>query len=191
MSAAEKKITELLKDYEGGSQEALEKLYPQVYEHLHRLAVKYMNRERQGHTLQPTALVNEAFIRLVEGQGVDWQNRTHFFAIAARVMRRILTDHAKAKKAAKRGGNDIRVSFDEKFHWATKDSPDLIELNDALERLETINERQAKVVELRYYGGLSVEEVAEFLNASPATVKRDWASAKMWLYRELQAKDKS
>ena len=182
------KITKLLKDATDGDNQALEQLYPQVYENLHRLAAKYMNRERKGHTLQATALVNEAFIRLADGQDVDWQSRNHFYAVAATVMRRILTDHAKAKHAAKRGGKDIRVSFDEKFHTSNRTEPGILELDDALNRLKEINERQARVVELRYFGGLNIEETAEVLQSSPATVKRDWATAKMWLYRELDKK---
>lgn len=183
------KITTLLQEYVSGKSGALEELYPEVYKQLHHLAVKYMNREKSGHTLQPTALVNEAFIRLVEGTNVDWQNRAHFFAVCARIMRRLLTDHAKAKKAEKRGGNNIKVSFDEQFHVGPNADTDLLALEEAMVRLEKISERQAQVVELRFFGGLSVEETAEVLATSPATVKRDWATAKMWLYRELQKKN--
>jgi RNA polymerase sigma factor (TIGR02999 family) len=188
-SETSKDITQLLVEYGKGNEEALESLLPQVYQHLHRLAVKYMRRENPNHTLQPTALVNEAFLRLTNGQAVSWQNRAHFFAVSANLMRRILTDHAKAKRAQKRGGKEVRVSFDEKIHWATDDGPDLIALNDALERLSALDERQARVVELRYFGGLSIEETAEVLQSSPATVKRDWAMAKLWLYREMKSDD--
>jgi RNA polymerase sigma factor (TIGR02999 family) len=182
-----KDLTKLLKDFGSGSAEALHKLYPQVHEHLHRLAMRYMSRENPGHTLQPTALVHEAFLRLVEGKQVEWQDRTHFFAVAARMMRHILTDHAKAKRAEKRGGGGIKVSFDEKLHaaQAPQEGDDLLALDAALEKLKGMNERQAQVVELRYFGGLSIEETSECLQSSPATIKRDWNSAKLWLFREL------
>jgi RNA polymerase sigma-70 factor, ECF subfamily len=185
-------ITQLLTEYRKGDQRALDALLPQVYEQLHRLAAGYMRKENAGHTLQPTALVNEAFMKLVKGADVDWRNRSHFFAVAANIMRHILVDHAKAKRAAKRGGGGIVVAFDEKFHTGPKEddnTPDLIALDAALKRLAEIDERQAKVVELRYFGGMSVEETAEALTTSPATVKRDWAAAKLWLYRELKKQD--
>jgi RNA polymerase sigma-70 factor, ECF subfamily len=188
MGAPGKDLTKLLKDFSDGSAEALEKLYPQVHDHLHRLAVRYMSRENSGHTLQPTALVHEAFMRLVEGKQVDWQDRTHFFAVAARMMRRILTDHAKAKRAEKRGGGGIKIAFEENLHAVppSNEGDDLLALDEALEKLKAINERQAQVVELRYFGGLSIEETAACLQASPATIKRDWSSAKLWLFRELK-----
>jgi RNA polymerase sigma-70 factor, ECF subfamily len=186
-------ITQLLDDYRSGNETALEKLLPQVYDQLHRIAAKYMRRENEKHTLQPTALVHEAFLRLVDGAQVDWQNRAHFFAVAANLMRRILVDHAKAKRAAKRGGGGIHVSFDEQMHASGTaegtSEPDVLALDRALKKLAKTEERQARVVELRYFGGLSVEEVADALQASPATIKRDWAAAKLWLYREIQ-KDK-
>lgn len=194
MANPAKDITKLLVEFRKGDEAALEKLLPQVYEHLHKLASGYMRRENQRHTLQPTALVHEAFMRLVEGAEVDWQNRAHFFAVAANLMRRILVDHAKAKKAAKRGGSGVHVSFDEKFHvaeGANDGSPDVLELDKALKKLAKIDERQSKVVELRYFGGLSIEEAAEALKASPATIKRDWAAAKLWLYRELKKEDET
>ncbi len=190
MSENTAKITALLQDYRKGDRKALEKLLPEVYQHLHRIAASYMRRENAKHTLQPTALVHEAFIRLVEGADVDWQNRAHFFALAASLMRRILVDHAKAKKTKKRSGG-VQVSFDEKFHGvAAPEGPgdDVLELDRALKKLAKESERQAQVVEMRYFGGLSVEETAEALGASPATVKRDWTAAKVWLYRELKKK---
>jgi RNA polymerase sigma-70 factor (ECF subfamily) len=185
-------ITQLLDDFRGGDQKALERLLPQVYDQLHRIAAKYMRRESARHTLQPTALVHEAFLRLVDGAEVNWQNRAHFFAVAANLMRRILVDHAKAKKAAKRGGGGLHVSFDEQMHAvgpASNAEPDVLALDRALKRLAKVDERQARVVELRYFGGLSIEEVADALQASPATIKRDWAAAKLWLFREIE-KDK-
>lgn len=189
MKESDDNLTKLLKDFGRGDSEALQSIFPQVHEHLRRIAVKYMNRENSGHTLQPTALVHEAFLRLVEGKQVDWQDRTHFFAVAARMMRRILTDHAKAKRAEKRGGGGIRISFDEKMHGGATppdEGDDLLALDEALNLLKLHNERQAQVVELRYFGGLSIEETAECLQASPATIKRDWNSAKLWLFRELR-----
>jgi RNA polymerase sigma-70 factor, ECF subfamily len=185
-----KDLTTLLREFGRGDSAAIEKIYPQVYDHLHRLAIRFMSRENKGHTLQPTALVHEAFLKLVEGKQVDWQDRTHFFAVAARMMRRILTDHAKAKRAEKRGGGAVKVSFEENLHAApAPDSgEDLLALDEALETLKELNERQAQVIELRYFGGLSIEETAECLKTSPATIKRDWNSAKLWLFRELKNK---
>jgi RNA polymerase sigma-70 factor, ECF subfamily len=182
-----KDLTMLLKEFGRGNSEALEKIYPQVYDHLHRLALRFMSREKSGHTLQPTALVHEAFLKLVEGKQVEWQDRTHFFAIAARMMRRILTDHAKAKLAEKRGGGGIKIAYEENLHAVSKEEPgeDLLALDEALEKLKLMNERQAQVVELRYFGGLSLEETAACLQISLATIKRDWTSAKLWLFREL------
>lgn len=179
------KITQLLQDYRKGDAKALEALIPQVYEELHRLAKNYMRKENAGHTLQPTALLNEAFVKISNGVNVDWQDRAHFFAVSANIMRRILTDHAKAKKSQKRGGKGARITFDEKIHWNEDDGPDLLELDRLLTRLAGVDERQARVVELRYFAGLSVEETAEALKSSPATIKRDWAMAKLWLFREL------
>lgn len=185
-----KDLTVLLKEFGRGGSEAIEKIYPQVYDHLHRIAIRFMNQENKGHTLQPTALVHEAFLILAEGKQIDWQDRKHFFAVAARMMRRILTDHAKAKRAQKRGGGAIKVSFEENLHAvaAPEEGDDLLDLDEALEQLKAMNERQAQVVELRYFGGLSIEETAEYLQASPATVKRDWNSAKLWLFREIKRK---
>lgn len=178
-------ITELLVSYSRGNDKALEELLPHIYAHLRKLAHIYMSKENPAHTLQPTAVVHEAFIRLVEGKSVDWQNRTHFFAVAATVMRRIIVDYARAKKAGKRGGGAIRISFDEKIHVAGAECPDPLVLDEALEKLSKVDERLSRVVELRYFGGLNVSETALALNISVATVKRDWATAKLWLYREL------
>ncbi len=180
-------ITQILKRYSQGEPEALEKLLPTIYAELRRLAQSYMRKENAGHTLQPTALVHEAYFRLIDQKEVQWQNRAHFFGIAAQLMRRILIDHARARKAEKRGGSHTEVAFDEKFHSgdAPEQAPDLLAIDAALEKLTVLNSRQAKVVELRYFGGLSVEEIAVALESSPATVKRDWTVAKAWLYREL------
>lgn len=189
MAKPQGNITQLLVDYGKGNSAALEQLLPEVYEQLHRMARNYMRKENSAHTLQPTALLNETFLRLTGGKAVDWQNRAHFFAISANVMRHILTDHAKAKRAEKRGGGGFVVEFDEKIHGGpSAEGPDVLVLDEALTRLAKVDERQAKVVELRYFGGLSIEETALVLNSSPATVKRDWAMAKLWLYRELSEK---
>lgn len=179
-------LTQLLISYSEGNREALEELLPQVYQELRRLAQSYMRRESSGHTLQATALVHEAFFRLVDQKSMQWQNRAQFFGIAAQLMRRILIDHARNRHAAKRGGSQAKIAFDEAVHWSDGDEgPDLLALDVALEKLAAIDARQAKVVELRYFGGLSIEETAHVLGTSPATVKRDWTLAKVWLYREL------
>jgi RNA polymerase sigma factor (TIGR02999 family) len=178
-------LTQLLIDYSDGKPAALESLLPQVYGELKKLAGHYLRREVAGHTLQPTALVHEAYFKLIDQREVRWKNRAHFFGVAAQLMRRILIDHARLKKAAKRGGSQAKVSFDEGLHWGGEEAPDLLALDNALERLSQMDERQGRVVELRYFGGLSIEETAEVLNTSPATVKRDWITAKAWLYREL------
>jgi len=184
---ADNNLTQILVRYSEGNQEAKDALLPAVYGELKRLAASYMRREYPGHTLQSTALVHEAYFRLIDQDTVKWQNRAHFFGIAAQLMRRILIDHARAKCAEKRGGVQVKESFDEAIHWADGDdeAAELLSVNKALEKLATIDERQAKVVELRYFGGLSIEETAECLKASPATIKRDWAMAKAWLFREL------
>jgi RNA polymerase sigma factor (TIGR02999 family) len=183
-------LTQLLISYGQGNQNALEALLPEVYTELRRLAQSYMRKENTGHTLQATALVHEAFFRLIDQKQVQWQNRAQFFGVAAQLMRRILIDHARQRLAAKRGGSQARIAFDEAVHWTDKDEgPDLLALDQALEKLTLIDERQAKVVELRYFGGLSIEETAHVLHTSPATVKRDWTLAKAWLYRELGTED--
>lgn len=156
-----------------------------MYAELHDLAVSYLRRERSDHTLQPTALVHEAYLRLVDQRSSTWQNRAHFFGIAAQAMRRILLDHARRKHAGKREGQAQRVTLEEGMAEAPQRSLDLIALDVALERLKTMDERQYKVVELRFFGGLDVEQTAEVLGISPATVKRDWTFAKAWLHREL------
>lgn len=164
----------------------MEELLPLVYDELHRQAARYLQRERVGHTLQPTALIHEAYLRLIDQRNVQWQSRTHFYAIAAKMMRRVLIDYARAKHREKRGGDAARLPLDTVTLVATdEDSVDLIALDQALERLAEMDEQQARVVELRYFGGLSLEETADVLHISRATTARDWDVAKAWLRREL------
>lgn len=179
-------ITEMLMACSGGNREAMDKLVPLVYEELHRQARRYLSRERRNHTLQTTALVHEAYIRLIEYQFVDWQNRAHFFGMAANMMRRILVNHAVSQNRLKRGGSDEKVPLEEGLCVAAEDRDvDLLALDKALNELATLDERQAQIVELRFFSGLSIEESAEVLKISPATVKRDWSMAKAWLRSEL------
>ena len=178
-------VTQLLKALRTGDPVASEKLLPMVYAELHRLAAAYMRRERPDHTLQPTALINEAYLRLVHEE-VDWNSRAHFIGLAAHVMRRILVDHARAHRAEQRGGGLKRVELDEQIAIAPERMEDLVELDEALHRLQEANPRQAQVVELRYFGGLSVEQIGAVLGIAPRSVKRDWALARVWLFRELR-----
>jgi RNA polymerase sigma factor (TIGR02999 family) len=178
-------ITGLLLAWGQGNAAALEKLMPLVYDELHRLAHQYMNRERPGHTLQTTGLVNEAYLRLVDMSRVQWQNRAHFFAISANLMRRILVDFARSRNYLKRGGKEHHISLDETLLISTQKGTDLVALDDALNALSKVDSRKSKVVEMRFFGGMSVEETAEALNISPETVMRDWKTAKVWLLREL------
>ena len=179
-------ITRLLIDWRGGAQAALEQLIPLVHEELRRLARRQMAHERAGHTLQATALVNEAFVRLIDVRQVKWQDRAHFFAMSSRLMRRILVDFARSKGYQKRGGGAQKVSFDEALVVATEPGQDLVALDDALNALAAFDARKAQVVEMRFFGGLSVEETAEALKVSVDTVMRDWKLAKAWLLRELK-----
>jgi RNA polymerase sigma-70 factor (ECF subfamily) len=178
-------VTQLLLGWSQGDKEALDKLVPLVYDELRRQAARYLRRERVGHTLQTTALIHEAYLRLIDQKNVHWQNRAHFFGIAAQLMRRILVDHARTKKRAKRGGSDVRVSFSEATLKAKGQDLDIVALDEALERLAEIDEQQGKIVELKFFSGLTVEETAEVLSISAATVKRDWSMAKAWLHREV------
>jgi RNA polymerase sigma factor (TIGR02999 family) len=178
-------ITQLLQAWRQGDERALEKLTPQVYRELHLAAKRCMARERDGHTLQTTALINELYLRLSDLKLIDWQNRAHFFALCARQMRRILTDQARARQSHKRGGGVEPVLFDEALMVAPETSTDLVAVDDALNRLAKVDERKSQVVEMRFFGGLSVEETAEVLKVSPETVMRDWRLAKAWLLREL------
>jgi RNA polymerase sigma factor (TIGR02999 family) len=167
--------------------EALDKLMPAVYDELRRQAARYLRRERAGHTLQTTALIHEAYVRLVDQRNVQWQNRAHFFGIAAQMMRRILVDHARGKRRAKRGGSDVKISLADANIPVKEQDLDVVALDEALTRLAEIDEQQSRVVELRFFSGLTVEETAEVMHISPATVKRDWSMAKAWLHRELSA----
>lgn len=178
-------ITELLVGYGRGDKESLDQLMPIVYDELRRQAARYLRRERPGNTLQTTALIHEAYVRLVDQRNVQWQNRAHFFGIAAQLMRRILVDHARTKKRAKRGGSDIRVSLGDATVAVKGQDLDVVALDEALERLAQIDAQQSRVVELRFFSGLTVEETAEVMGISNATVKRDWSMAKAWLHREL------
>jgi RNA polymerase sigma-70 factor (ECF subfamily) len=178
-------ITQLLAEWTSGNQEALDKLYPLVYDELRRIARRYMSRERKGHTLQTTALINEAYLRLVEQRNVRWANRSHFFAIAAQIMRRILIDYARRYEYAKRGAGAQRVSLDEVAFVAKERARELLLLDEALNRLAAVDARRGRVVELRFFGGLENEEIAEVLKISPNTVTRDWKMARAWLYKEL------
>ena len=182
--ANEKDVTRLLLAWGAGDESALERLTPLVYQELHRLATGYMARERPDHTLQATALVNEVYLRLVDLQGVGWRDRAHFFAIAARTMRRILVDFARARNYQKRNAGE-RVMLEESLIVPEHKGTDLVELDDALTRLAAIDERKSQIVELRYFGGLQVDEMAEALKISPETVARDWRAAKAWLYLQL------
>ena len=182
-------VTQLLADWSRGDQTALDKLLPLVHEELRRLAHNYMRRENPGHTLQTTALVNEAYVRLVDQKEVHWQNRAHFFAVAAQVMRHILIDHARAHNRAKRGGKAERVPFEEATAMSPERASELLALDEALSELEKVDPRRSKVVELRYFGGLSIEETAEVLKVNPTTVSRDWRWAKAWLYKAVTSSD--
>ena len=178
-------ITHLLLAWGQGDQAALEALMPLVYDELRKVAARHLRGQREGHTLQTTALVNEAYLRLIDASQVQWQNRAHFFAVAAHFMRRILVDFARSRNYQKRGGGAQPVELDEAMILAPERGADLLALDEALTRLQALNERQAQVVELRYFGGLSEEETAEALNISVRTVRRDWNFARVWLHREL------
>ena len=178
-------VTLLLKAWSGGDEEALEKLTPLVHRQLHQIAKRYMAGERSGHTLQATALVNEAYLRLVDCAQVNWQDRAHFFAVSANLMRRILIDFARSRGYLKRGGAVVHVALDEAPSLCNEPDVNLVALDDALKALAAVDERKSKVVELRFFGGLSVDETAEVLRISSDTVLRDWQFAKLWLLREL------
>jgi RNA polymerase sigma-70 factor (ECF subfamily) len=179
-------VTLLLSQLRNGNQDAHAKLIPIVYDELRRLARAYMRRERSEHTLQATALVHEAYIKLVQQRSVDWQGRSHFYGIAAQLMRQILIDHARRNLRAKRGGAQPAEPLNEELVFADGQSAELVRLDEALERLKKLDSRQGRIVELRFFGGMSVEETAEFLGVSPKTVKRDWSLAKAWLHSELR-----
>jgi RNA polymerase sigma factor (TIGR02999 family) len=179
-------ITQLLREWGDGNREVLEDLMPLVYDELHKQAARFLSRERRDHTLQTTALIHETYLKLVDQRQVNWESRTHFFAIAANLMRRILVDYARAKHREKRGGDAVKLPLEEAALVVGKEkSVDLMALDEALIRLENFDKRQARIVELRYFGGLSLEETAEVLKISRTTVADDWAMAKAWLHREL------
>ena len=188
-SSSQQEVTQLLKDWSGGDEGALGKLIPLVQPELHRLAHHYMSRERAGHTLQTTALLNEAYLQLIDDPKRNWQNRTHFMAAAAQLMRRIIVDYARERRSLKRGGGALKVSLDEAALVTEKQSEELLALDEALERLAVQDPRKSQIVELRYFGGLTVEETAEFLKLSHRTVKREWRMAKAWLYRALSGEE--
>jgi RNA polymerase sigma factor (TIGR02999 family) len=178
-------ITELLQSWSHGDRAAIQRLVPLVYDELHRLAQRYMSDERPGHTLQTTALVNEAYLRLVDSAHASWENRTHFFGVCAQVMRRILVDWARSRQALKRGGDVPALDLDEALAAAKQPGTDLVAVDDALNSLAAVDARKGQVVEMRFFGGLSVKETAEVLRVSPETVQRDWKLAKSWLRREM------
>ena len=182
-------ITEQLIAWSKGDEAALEQLIPAVYQELRRMADHYLRGEDTGHSLQPTALVHEAYLRLIDQTKVEWQNRAQFFGVAAQMMRRILIDHAKAKHRVKRGGTAIKVMLDENANFTQERASELLALDDALQSLAKMDERKSRIVELRYFGGLTVEETAQVLGISDKTVMRDWNLAKAWLYRELTANE--
>ena len=188
MAPSSKEITQWLIAWSNGEEDALEKLVPLIYDELRRIARRYMKREPAGHTLQTTALVNEAYLRLIEQKGMKWRNRAHFFAISAQLMRRILVSMARARHANKRGGEARQVSLDEALVISEERAAELVALDEAMNELAALDSRRSRVVELRYFGGLSVEETAEILKISPETVMRDWKRAKAWLYTELNRK---
>lgn len=188
---AEHDITQLLRDWGRGEKSALDRLVPLVYQELRRIARNFMRRQNPGHTLQTTDLVNEAFLNLVDSSRVNWQSRTHFFAIAAQLMRRVLVDAARRKNSRKRGGDHLRVTFDEGVDIARENNTDLVALDEALTRLFQLNPRHGRIVELKYFAGLTEEQIAHTLDISERTVRRDWTVAKTWLFRELTGADRT
>ena len=184
-SVSPHRVTQLLANWSHGDDAALEELTPLVYEELRRLAHHFMEGQRPDHTLQTTVLVNEAYLRLADQTNPNWQDRAHFFAVAARAMRQILVNYAKSSRAQKRGGGALKVELDEAALVSPEESKEIVDLHEALERLATLDSRKAKVVELKYFGGLNYDEMAEVLKISRVTVRRDWEFAKVWLYTEL------
>lgn len=184
-------ITQLLVAWSDGDQLALEQLIPLVQAELHRIAKRYLAQGNPGHLLQATALINEAYLRLIDWKSAQWQNRAHFFGVAAQLMRRVLVDEYRQQHSQKRGGDALRVSLVEAEAKADERSADLVALDDALKALAQLDERKSRIIELRYFGGLTVEETAEVLQVSPRTIKREWSLAQAWLFRELSGKDKN
>lgn len=187
MTVGPDNVTLLLRKWSEGDDRALGELTPLVYDELHRLAHQHMRREKAGHLLQTSALINEAYLRLVDQPQIDWQSRAHFFGIAARLMRQILVDEARKRNSSKRGGTMIQVPLDDLATLAQEQAGNVIALDDALKQLETIDERQSNIVELRFFGGLSIEETADVLKVSPGTVMREWTFARAWLRNQMSA----
>lgn len=182
----EKPITQLLQELRKGERQTLDEILPLVYDELRRLAKNYLNRERSNHTLQPTALVHEAYLRLIGQKEIEWQNRAHFFGVSARLMREILIEHARGRNRQKRGGEfKTQIALDENISFAQQNQLDVVAVDDALSKLEKLDERQARIVEMKFFGGLTIEEIGEVLSISPATVKREWSSAKLFLYKMM------
>ena len=185
MTSSSHEVTQLLRAWSNGDEAALARLAPLVEAELHRMADSFLRRERPGHTLQTTALINEAYLRLIDDTAVEWQNRAHFYGIAAQVMRRVLVDHARSRRAAKRGGDALRISFAEAENVAPEPSADIIALDDALSTLSQFDGRKSQIVELKFFGGLQEKAIAEVLKISPRTVQREWNLARAWLYQQL------
>ena len=186
MTVSKNQVTDLLQRWKSGDEEALERLTPLVYKQLHRMAHQHIKRERRGHTLQTSVLVNEAYLRLIDYKRVDWQNRAHFFAVSAVVMRRVLVDYARQRTSDKRGGESQQVDLSESLAFTSERAAELVALDEAIKGLNQLYPRRSKVVELRYFGGLNNQEAAAVLKVSEATIERDWRFAKAWLYRELK-----
>jgi RNA polymerase sigma factor (TIGR02999 family) len=184
-TASKPNVTELLIEWQRGDRQALDRLTPLIYDELRRMAHRYVRRERDGHTLETTALVNEAYLRLIDGQEMEWQSRAHFFAVIAQVMRHVLIDHARRRRYMKRGGTLERVPLEEAHAMTESRAAELVALDEALDRLKKLDPRKSSVVELRYFGGLSLEETAAVLDISVMTVRRDWRAAKAWLYKAM------
>jgi RNA polymerase sigma-70 factor (ECF subfamily) len=185
------RVTQILGEIKAGDRSALEKLLPLVYDELRELAASHLKRERKNHTLQPTALVHEAYLKLMDQSRVDWQGRTHFFAVGAQAMRRILVDHARHRRAAKRGGGRLRITFDEELIAGPQQDEDILAVDDALVKLTRLDPQHGRMVELRFFGGLTVAEVAESLEMSKRSVEREWTMVRAWLRRELSEADTS
>jgi RNA polymerase sigma factor (TIGR02999 family) len=185
VSDNKEQISIILKDWSAGNRQSADELLALVYDELRKIAAQYLRKERMDHTLQPTALVHEAYMRLVDLSNTNWQDRSHFYAVSANVMRHILVDHARARRAEKRGGAVQRVALEDAISLSTKDNVDLLAVDEALKELAKFDEQQCRIVELRFFGGLTIEETAHVLDISPATVKREWAVAKAWLRRKL------
>lgn len=189
MSEKENQISVILKDWSGGNRASADILLSLVYDELRKIAAQYLRKERSDHTLQPTALVHEAYLKLVDISDISWQDRAHFFAVSSNVMRHILVDHARARLSDKRGGERERIALEDAVSLSNEPDVDLIALDEALKQLAEFDEQQSRIVELRFFGGLTIEETAEVLKISPATVKREWTMAKAWLFRRMKTKD--